>query len=204
MNTEVLFERKDNKLTVFLNKDASYIDIKNKIISILDATLDMFDGLESPITITGKRLADNEEQELLSIFSKKTSINVVIEKPKKLGVATINGIFNKDTTITNTKVFTGTVRSGQRVEFEGSIIILGDVNAGSEVVAEQNITVLGDVRGHVHAGAKGNRSSFIVAKTLNPTQLRIADLMLKTDVKVDAGNGYELARVNMGEIIVEK
>ncbi len=204
MNTEVLFERKDNKLIVKLNKDANYTDIKNKIISILDATQDMFDGIESPITILGKRLADNEEQELLSIFAKKTTINVIIEKPKRLGVATINGIFNKDTTITNTKVFTGTVRSGQRVEFEGSVIVLGDVNAGSEVVAEQNITVLGDVRGLVHAGAKGNRSAFIVAKTINPTQLRIADLMLKTDAKVDAGNGYELARVNMGEIIIEK
>ena len=204
MNTEVLFENKNNKLVVTLNNNADYVDIKNKIISILDASSDMFFGIESPITITGKRLADNEEQELLNIFAKKTPILVVVEKPKRLGVATINNIFNKDITISNSKVFTGTVRSGQRIEFEGTIILLGDVNAGSEVVAEQNIVVLGDIRGHVHAGAKGNRSAFIAAKSINPTQLRIADLMLKNENKVDIGNSYEIARINMGEINIEK
>ena len=204
MNTEVLFENKENKLVVTLNKNSNYTDIKNKLISILDASTDLFNGVEGPITIKGKRLADNEEQELLNIFAKKTDINVVIEKPKRLGVATINDIFNKDTTISNTKVFYGTVRSGQRIEFEGSIILLGDVNAGAEVVAEQNIVVLGSIRGYVHAGAKGNRSSFIAANSLSPTQLRIADLMLKTENKIDVENGYEIARINMGEINIEK
>ena len=204
MNTEVLFENKDNKLTITLNKNSNYDEIKSKIISILDASTDIFDNVESPIIIKGKRLGDNEEQELLYIFNKRTSKAVVIEKPKRLGVATINSIFNKDTSITSAKVFTGTVRSGQRIEFEGSVILLGDVNAGSEVVAEQNIIVLGDIRGHVHAGAKGNRASFIAANSINPTQLRIADLSLKNDNKIDVNNGYEIARVTMGEINIEK
>lgn len=204
MNTEVLFENKENKLLVTLNKNSDYVDIKSKIISILDASgPSMFDGIEEPITIKGKRLSDFEEQELLGIFAKKTDKQIVIEKPKRLGVATINDIFNKDTTISKSKVFTGTVRSGQRIEFEGTVILLGDVNAGSEVVAEQNIVVLGDIRGHVHAGAKGNRGCFIAAKSINPTQLRIADLSIKSDNKVDCGNGYEIAKVTMGEITIE-
>ena len=138
------------------------------------------------------------------ITTKKTDLKIVVERPKRLGLATINNIFNKDTMVSNAKVFTGTVRSGQRIEFEGSIILLGDVNAGSEVVAEQNIIVLGDIRGHVHAGAKGNRSAFIAANSINPTQLRISDLILKNDSKIDVGNGYELARVSMGTINIEK
>ena len=108
-----------------------------------------------------------------------------------------------DTTISNTKVFYGTVRSGQRIEFEGTIVLLGDVNAGSEVVAEQNIIVLRNIRDHVHAGAKGNRGAFIAANSISPTQLRIADLILKKEDKIDVGNGYELARITMGEISVE-
>ncbi len=204
MNTEVLFENKDNKLKVTLNKNAEYADIKNKILSVLFASPDIFNGIQSPITIVGKRLADNEEQELVGIFKQKTDLEVVVEKPKKLGLATIDSVFNKDTTITNSKVFMGTVRSGQRIEFEGSVILLGDVNAGSEVVAEQNIIVIGDIRGHVHAGAKGNRGSIIAANSINATQLRIADLMLKNEDKIDVGNGFELARVTMGEINIEK
>ena len=204
MNTEVLFENKDDKLKVTINKNADYAKIKNKLISILDASADMFNGIKPPIMVVGKRLADNEEQEILNIFAKKTDLEVIIEKPKKLGLATIESIFNKDTTISTAKVFMGKVRSGQRIEFEGSVILLGDVNEGSEVVAEQNIVVVGDIRGHVHAGAKGNRSCFIAANNINATQLRIADLMLKNQDKIDVGNGYEIARVTMGEVNIEK
>lgn len=204
MNTEVLFEKKDKKLLITINKAANYADIKEKMSQVLDASIDLFDDVQEPVTIKGKRLQDHEEKELVEMVSKKTDLKIVVEKPKKLGLATINNIFNKDTSISNAKVFYGTVRSGQRVEFEGSVILLGDVNAGSEVVAEQNIVVLGNIRGYVHAGAKGNRSSFIAANTINPTQLRIADLILKTNDKIDIGNGYEMAKVHMGTINIQK
>ncbi len=203
MNSEVLFEKKDNKMVITIDKNADYADIKSRITTILEASADIFDGVEEPIVIKGKRLSDFEEAELLKIFSAKTELEIVIEKPKKLGVATIDSIFNKDTSISNAKVFEGTVRSGQRVEFEGTIIILGDVNGGSEVVAEQNIIVLGDIRGYIHAGAKGNRSAFVAANSINPTQLRIADLSFKPENRVEVGNGYEIARVQMGEISIE-
>jgi septum site-determining protein MinC len=203
MNSEVLFEKKDNKMVITIDKNADYADIKSRITTILEASADIFDGVEEPIVIRGKRLSDFEEAELLKIFSAKTELEIVIEKPKKLGVATIDSIFNKDTSISNAKVFEGTVRSGQRVEFEGTIIILGDVNGGSEVVAEQNIIVLGDIRGYIHAGAKGNRSAFVAANSINPTQLRIADLSFKPENRVEVGNGYEIARVQMGEISIE-
>ena len=204
MNTEVLFEKKEKKLVITLDKEANYSDIKYKFSQILEASTDLFDEIEEPVTIKGKRLQDNEEKEILSMISKKTELKVVIERPKRLGLATINNIFNKDTMISNTKVFTGTVRSGQRLEYEGSIILLGDVNAGSEVVAEQNIVVLGDIRGYVHAGAKGNRGAFIAANSINPTQLRISDLTLKNEEKIDVGNGFEMAKVNMGTINIQK
>jgi len=204
MNTDVLFEKKDEKLVITINKSSNYKEIKEKMVQILEASIDLFNDIQEPIIIKGKRLQDNEEKEILDMISKKTELKIVVERPKRLGLATINNIFNKDTMISNTKVFTGTVRSGQRLEFEGSIILLGDVNAGSEVVAEHNIVVLGDIRGHVHAGAKGNRSAFVAANSISATQLRISDLVLKNETKIDVGNGYEIARVNMGTINIEK
>jgi len=204
MNTEVLFEKKDKKLTITINKSANYTEIKEKMQQVLEASSDLFEQVEEPILIKGKRLQDHEEKEILSMIGKRTELKIVVEKPKKLGLATINNIFNKDASVSNAKVFTGTVRSGQRIEYEGTVILLGDVNAGSEVVAEQNIIVLGNIRGYVHAGAKGNRSAFIAANTMNPTQLRISDLILKAEEKINVGNGYEVARVNMGTIHIEK
>ena len=68
-----------------------------------------------------------------------------------------------------------TLRSGQRIEFPGTVVVMGDVNAGAEIVAEGSVLVWGRVRGMIHAGAKGNRSASICALDLSATQLRIAD-----------------------------
>ena len=205
MNTEVLFENKNNKLVITLNKDVAYDELKEKLQKILESSDTLFKNVKAPITVTGKRLLDGEEIEIAEMIKAKTDIEVKIERPKQMGLATINNIFTKDTTVTPTKVIKGMLRSGRRVDFEGSIVVLGDVNSGAEIVAEGNVIVLGKLRGFAHARAKGNRSAFIAANEINPTQLRIADIIMKASIdKVDEGLGYECAKMDMGEIKVSK
>ena len=205
MNTEVLFENKDSKLVITLNKDVSYEEIKEKLKKILAASETLFDNVKPPIVVTGKRLLDGEETEIENMIKEKTQLEIKIERPKQMGLATINNIFTKDTTVTETKVIKGMLRSGRRVDFEGSIIILGDVNSGAEIVAEGNVIVLGELRGFAHAGAKGNRSAFIAATKINPTQLRIADIIMKATIeKIDNEDGYECAKIDMGKIKITK
>lgn len=205
MNTDVLFETKGKRLIITLNKDASYEEIRNKLSEILETSDTLFDEVDGKIIVRGKRLLDGEEIEITNMLQEKTPQEIEIERPKQMGLATINNIFTKDTTITQSKVVTGTIRSGKRVDFEGSLVVLGDVNSGAELIAEGNIIVLGNLRGFAHAGAKGNRSAFIAANSINPTQLRIADIILKNvSDKKEIGNTYELASVKLGEIIIEK
>ncbi len=68
-----------------------------------------------------------------------------------------------------------TLRSGQKMNHDGHIIILGDVNPGAEVIAGGSIIVWGHLRGVAHAGAKGDSKAVVCALDLSPTQLRIAD-----------------------------
>lgn len=205
MKTDVLFEKRDNRLTVTLDKDVEFADIREKLIKILEMSSNTFEGVTGNVIVCGRRLSGDEEIEVKNIISKKTDLNIKFEKPKQMGLATIDNIFNKDTTISLTKVYRGTIRSGQRIEFEGSVVILGDVNGGSEVIAEGNIVVLGNLRGFAHAGAKGNRSAFVAAESIEPTQLRIADVIMKHETsKNDMDYGYEIASIKMGEVVVEK
>ena len=44
------------------------------------------------------------------------------------------------------KFHKGSLRSGQKIEFEGSVIVVGDVNPGAEIKAGGNIIVLGSSR----------------------------------------------------------
>jgi len=70
-----------------------------------------------------------------------------------------------------------TCRSGTRVESGSDCVILGDVNPGAEVLAVGDVIIFGNLRGIAHAGAAGNRRARIWALSIEPSQIRIADLV---------------------------
>lgn len=68
----------------------------------------------------------------------------------------------------------GTLRSGDHLQAEGSVLLLGDVNPGARISAVGDVRVWGRLRGVAHAGCRGDGSARIVALQLRPLQLRIA------------------------------
>lgn len=73
----------------------------------------------------------------------------------------------------------GTLRSGDHLEAEGSVLVLGDVNPGARVSAGGHVLVWGRLRGMAHAGRDGDTTARIVALQLRPLQLRIADAVAR-------------------------
>ncbi len=98
-------------------------------------------------------------------------------KKEELGLHTIQKSFDRQIEETITKLHNGSLRSGNKIEFKGSIVVIGDINAGAEVIAEEHIIVLGTIRGLAHAGAKGNKKAIIVANSIEAPQIRIADIV---------------------------
>lgn len=97
------------------------------------------------------------------------------------------------------------LRSGQKVFYEGNLVILGDINPGAEVVAGGNIVVMGSLRGLAHAGAFGDETAIISAYRLSPTQLRIANHITRPpDGEVIVVSTPELARIRAGKVVIEK
>ena len=70
--------------------------------------------------------------------------------------------------------------------------------------ASGNIVVLGTLRGVAHAGASGDREASVSAGHLNPTQLRIADLVTRAPDKEEEEYGPEIARIKDGRLLVER
>lgn len=98
-----------------------------------------------------------------------------------------------------------TVRSGQRIDHPGTVIVGGDVNAGAEVIAEGDILVFGTLRGLAHAGSRGNEKARIFAGNMRPQQLRIAGKIARSPEDSNPASGArnpEIARVENGEIQV--
>ncbi|MBW1974745.1 MAG: septum site-determining protein MinC [Deltaproteobacteria bacterium] len=96
-----------------------------------------------------------------------------------------------------------TCRSGVRVEAPMDCIILGDVNPGAEVIAGRDIIVFGVLRGIAHAGAMGNRDAKIWALSIEPNQIRIADLVaVPPQEDRHKPKKYEVAQIKEGRIQV--
>ena len=96
-----------------------------------------------------------------------------------------------------------TLRSGQVVKHPGHVIVVGDVNPGAEVLAGGDVFIWGRLRGVVHAGAAGDRGAIVCALDLAPSQLRIADLVVRAPEERPYPVRPEIARVEEEGIVVE-
>lgn len=108
------------------------------------------------------------------------------------------------------RIVYGTLRSGQRIETEHSVVVFGDVNSGAEVIAGGDVVILGTLRGIAHAGAydESGGGRVIFSLNLKPTQLRIGLVISRgsgsDEVESTPRGGLpEVARVDGNMIVVE-
>jgi len=177
---------KSNYVSINLRKDEIVIKLdenaeQGQIIYTLRKKLPelkkLYKDEKTPIKVTGKILKNKEIDQIQEIIKDKIDVDIDFDMPKSLGLSSIKRTFDKEIAMSETKFHRGSLRSGQRMEVEGSLVILGDVNSGAEVVASDNIVVLGALRGLAHAGAKGNKQAIIAAGLFDAVQVRIANIV---------------------------
>jgi septum site-determining protein MinC len=100
-------------------------------------------------------------------------------------------------------VHRGTLRSGDHLQAEGSVLLLGDLNPGARISAAGHVLVWGRLRGVAHAGRRGDSSARIVALQLRPLQLRIAGAVARGPEERPPEGLAEEARLEDGEIRIE-
>ena len=168
--------RKD-EIVIKLNESAAQEQIVEGLKKKLTELKKLYKDEKTPIKVTGKILKNKEIDEIQDLIRSKIDVEIEFDSPKGLGLSNIKRTFEKEIAISETKFHRGSLRSGQRLETEGSLVILGDVNSGAEVIASDNIVVLGALRGLAHAGAKGNKQAIIAAGLFDAVQVRIANVV---------------------------
>jgi len=104
-----------------------------------------------------------------------------------------------------TLVIKRTVRSGQRIEFEGNVLIIGDLNPGAELIAGGDVYIFGRARGVIHAGKNGDNKSVVLALSLELNQIRIGNVFTKSDGQKPRPGVAEKAYLDKeNKIIVEE
>lgn len=190
MNSNVNISIKKNQVIIKIDENTEQriiiAELKKKILELKN----LYKDDKTPILITGKILKNKEMEEIQILIKRFIDVQIEFDSPKVLGLHGIKKTFYKEVATSETKFHKGSLRSGQRIEFEGSIVIIGDVNAGAEVIAGENIIVLGTLRGLAHAGAKGNKDAVIEASDIEAVQIRIANIV--KELEANQGSIHEI------------
>lgn len=166
-----------NENVIKLEEGAPYDEVMKELETKLVDLKKLYQEETTPIRVIARGLKRDEKNQLQAMIKSYIDVEVNFETKKELGLSSIVKPFSQETAISETRFYKGSLRSGQKIEAEGSIVIFGDVNSGAEVMATENIVILGTLRGLAHAGARGNVKATIVAETLDTVQLRIANII---------------------------
>lgn len=198
---------------------SSYSDIKEEIRQKLSRSRGFFTGAGAKVVISGKMLSDEQKNDLRDMFDTDYGIvnvsfgeanDMPAQKPAPEAARPWQDAAGEDAiTLVSKNYFNAksifvahTLRSGQRVECEGDVVVLGDVNDGAEVIAGGSIAVMGAIRGLVHAGATGRSDVVVAANALKPKQLRISG-KIAIFPEESRAEGPEIAEFKQGSIVIK-
>ena len=191
-----------DEIVLSVNVIADIHEVIEELMLKLPKLKEFYDTSKLPFKVVGKLFTESEIEII------KKTVNEYISGAEikfddisdLLGLHTIKKTFETNTDISETKFVQNSIRSGQKEEYAGSIVVCGDVNPGAEVIAAGNIMVLGNLRGVAHAGANGNKKAIISANCIEVTQIRIANLVKEVSEKIEK---CPICSVNGNDIIIK-
>lgn len=183
MKNSVVIKGNKYGIMIILDKDIPFDELKSDIVEKFKESSKFFGKTSMAVSFEGRELDADEERQILDIISDNSDIEVmcVVDNDKSREEFYKESVEKKVSDIsTNTgQFYKGTLRSGQILECESSVVILGDVNPGAKIISTGNVIILGSLKGIVYAGITGDDSSFVVALEMNPVQIRIGDVIAR-------------------------
>ena len=90
------------------------------------------------ISFEGKKLSNDEQREILDMIQENTELNIVCvmdSADEERCKNRVEEVLSNMNDYSGGQFYKGTLRSGQVLESDSSIIILGDVNPGAKILS---------------------------------------------------------------------
>ena len=184
MKQSVMIKGNAYGITVVLDPQIPFPQLKEDVSAKFRESASFFKNAKMAVSFEGRPLTDEEQMELVGVISDSSAIHVLCvvdtdREKEELFRSKVSRVESPD--YNPGQFYKGTLRGGQVLEAEGSIIILGDVNPGGKVIAKGNIIVLGALKGTAYAGISGNDHAFVAALEMDAMQIRIGDVIARSD-----------------------
>ena len=207
MKNRIVIKSSKAGMTVILDPECSFEDLIGELAAKFKDSARFWGNAQMALLLQGRELTAAQEMQIVNTITENSGIEVLCLLDQDLDrVERCEKALNQklmELSERTGQFYRGTLKRGDTLESEASIVIIGDVEHGARVTAKGNVIILGELKGTVTAGAAGNDQAVILAFSMSPLQLRIADHTSRFNEKNRRlGKGTMMASVEEGELKV--
>ena len=188
MREAVILKSNRYGIQLNLNPDIPFPILVEKILEKFQESDKFFRDASFAISFEGRSLSGDEEAYIVENINAKTNTHVIciveedeireeILKRKTQAQSVQVPSYHPNEAILRYE----TVKSGDVINADQSLVVLADVEAGAPVTTAGNLIVLGSLCGNAWAGSDGKEDVFVFAVHMMPESLRIGSLMYDHD-----------------------
>ena len=207
MRNAVVIKSSKAGMTVILDPELPFDELLDAIGKKFGESARFWGSVQMTLTLEGRDLTAAQEFAIVDTITKNSQIEVLclldtdaerIERCEKA----LNDKLMELNSQTG-QFYRGTLKRGDCLESEASIVIIGNVDHGARVTAKGNVIVLGELKGTVTAGVSGNPQAVVMALDMAPLQIRIGDMSSRFNERNKRlGRGPMIALAEDGAIVM--
>lgn len=181
MKNSVILKSFSKGITVIMDDAISFEELLAHVAAKFREADGFFKDAAVAISLKGRTLTENQEKEILDTITQNSRLRILCLMGKEEEKAELTPVVQDHLAVQKDEncgqFYKGTLKNGQSIETEHSIIIIGDVVEGCSVYSAKDIIVLGKLAGEAYAGAGGDNNHFVAALEMSPSSLRIGDMV---------------------------
>lgn len=181
MKNSVVIKSFPSGIVLHLDPDLPFDQLLADVGEKFRESSSFFKDAKMALSLNGRVLSDFEEQQILDAITQNSELRILCltgeddETNQTFVKALRQADFTGESADGNGQFYRGTLRNGQVLETESSIVVLGDVYPGSAIISARDIIVLGGLFGEAYAGGNGSSAHYVVALEMSPEKLKIGD-----------------------------
>lgn len=215
MSQPVIIKSNKYGINLILDPGMPFEELLHHITDKFLESEKFFKNAKMALSFEGRKLSKEEEYCIIDTITQRTSIQIVCiidnDEVREQYIKQKMDVCAESESGNIGRFYRGTLRSGQVLESETSIIIIGDVNPDAKIVSRGNVIVLGALKGTAWAGALGNEDCFVVALDMNPAQIKIGNIIGRSEKgflasireRKKVAPEPQIATVSEGRILIE-
>lgn len=181
MKNSVIIKSFQHGISLHLPQDDSMDEILEKIAIKFKESAAFFKDAKMVLSIDGRSLSDEEEKQVIDAIESNSEIKILclIGKDAETENQILKALEQYQNIATDKEAqnlgqfYKGSLKNGQVLETDSSIIILGDVNPGANVISKKDIIIIGGLYGNAYAGGNGESGHYIIALDISAECIKV-------------------------------